>query len=659
MFTQHIPRTGKPVGKLFTRAGAVLGVIALGAGLSLVPVSANADEATASYAKGQFLSGTILGTDLANVLSLGSVEARNNGTQDKQTSKDPLDASVIQTVNLENPSGVQLGLGDFLDAGAINQYAEADKGGAALGASGAVGDDGAIGVGNVGSGPAGDLTLDLNKLLGSQFTSVLTDLKLSLEAVAAQAVGTKTSASGDYTLAGATLTLNSPAIADLTTKVNSALDQVNQSLVQLTGNGGALTNAVTGILNPVLGTLGSSANVSVGLTTDLKGAVQSLLDGTYGNGAVSFNLQTGAVSVDLAALLGGDLNNLPANTELLTDAVINQILTGITDTVSALSDQIVSKVEAVLHTAQLNVHADVNLLSSGGTDAQNVCHDEQVPIIGDIVSGVGGLVDGLLGGLTGGATGTVTQGIIGYTTKTVCNVVNTVLPDLKTAVNVDIQGSVDQILAGTAAKSDITATVLGLPVSLSLNQVLNGLTGPLASGLFDGDGAVTTLVNALNTNLVNPAVTGLLGDSSIQTVLTSLLSVKVNVQEITSASPQGSAVASGGRFTETAVRVSVLQGNVSTINLASATVGPNVTTIVDPGCTTNCGPNPPCVTNCGPNPPCLTNCGPTTTTSTGSLAYTGVGIATLIAVILALLAAGAYLAREGYRRNHPQSLSTD
>jgi hypothetical protein len=35
---------------------------------------------------------------------------------------------------------------------------------------------------------------------------------------------------------------------------------------------------------------------------------------------------------------------------------------------------------------------------------------------------------------------------------------------------------------------------------------------------------------------------------------------------------------------------------------------------------------------------------------------TGVGIATLIAVILALLAAGAYLAREGYRRNHPQSI---
>jgi hypothetical protein len=37
----------------------------------------------------------------------------------------------------------------------------------------------------------------------------------------------------------------------------------------------------------------------------------------------------------------------------------------------------------------------------------------------------------------------------------------------------------------------------------------------------------------------------------------------------------------------------------------------------------------------------------------GNLAFTGIGIATLLAVILALLAAGAYLVRESYRRNHP------
>jgi hypothetical protein len=40
----------------------------------------------------------------------------------------------------------------------------------------------------------------------------------------------------------------------------------------------------------------------------------------------------------------------------------------------------------------------------------------------------------------------------------------------------------------------------------------------------------------------------------------------------------------------------------------------------------------------------------------GTLAYTGMGIANLLGAVLALLAAGAFLARESYRKNHPQSI---
>jgi hypothetical protein len=153
---------------------------------------------------------------------------------------------------------------------------------------------------------------------------------------------------------------------------------------------------------------------------------------------------------------------------------------------------------------------------------------------------------------------------------------------------------------------------------------------------------------------VNPAVSGLLGDNGVDTALTDVLSVTANNQQI-----------QNGLFTETAVRVSVLRGagngGLATLNVAAATVGPNVTTIVDPGCTTNCGPggnpgDPGTPGNPGnPGGGFFGN----TIHSAGSLAYTGIGIATLIAVILALLAAGAYLAREGYRRNHPTSVTTD
>jgi hypothetical protein len=44
-----------------------------------------------------------------------------------------------------------------------------------------------------------------------------------------------------------------------------------------------------------------------------------------------------------------------------------------------------------------------------------------------------------------------------------------------------------------------------------------------------------------------------------------------------------------------------------------------------------------------------------TASASGSLAFTGIGIATIITVLLALVAAGAYRAREGCRRKRPGS----
>lgn len=658
--SKHIPRTGEPVGNsrhIVTRAGAALGVIALSAGLGLAaPLSASADEGATSYAQGQFLSGTLAGSDLANVAELQAAEARNNGEQPVQTSKDPLDATVVQSVELQSPNGIQTNLGDFLDAGAINQYAQAEKDGKSLGAAGAIGNDGAIGAGAVGSGTAGDLDLDLNSLLQGQFTSTISDLKLSLDAVSAQAVGDLNVATGDYTLDGATLTFTSPAIAGLKSKVGSALSGVDANLAGLGGDGGSLSTALGGILNPVLAASGSSATVTASVTSDVDAAVQSLLKDAYGNNAVSFNLETGKVSVDLAALQGGSLNNLPVNTELLSDGVINQVLKGITDTVSTLGDQIVDKVTTSLHNAKVDVHADLDALKSQPPAVSNVCHDEQMPVFGTLPV-VGDALDGVLGGAT-----QPVRGIVGYTTETVCDLVSTVVPSLHSTANVDVSGTVDQILGGVTATTSGSISLLDgtVQVPVDATGILNGLGTTLTDGLFGSHGAVSSLVDSLNTGLVNPAVSGLLGDNSVDTALTGILSVRVNLQELALAGQHGMAVNAGQMFTETAVRVSALRGvgstGLATVNVAAATVGPNITTVVTPpSCTTNCGPggNPdPCATGC-------TNGNPNTpSTAATRLAMTGVGIATLIAVILALLAAGAYLAREGYRRNHPRSVTT-
>ncbi|MGV8852487.1 MAG: choice-of-anchor G family protein [Rhodoglobus sp.] len=313
MFTQHIPGTGKPVGNTkhspVVRFGAALGTVALVSGFTLAV--------------------------------------------------DALGTSVIN-----QPGGIQLPMVDVLDAGVISHYAQADKDGESFASTGAIQNDGGLGVGNVSAGPAGGLTLDLGSLLDNQFASVLTDLKLDLGAVAARADGSMTSASGDYTLADAALRFSSPAISQLTNKVITALSGVDGQLLSLGSDDGALGNSINRILDPLLGVVGSSAEVKVVIDADAQNTVSSLLIGQYGNGAVSFNLETGVVLVHLETLLGSDLNDLPPNTELLTDAVVNQILNGITETVGTLADDIVDLVESALRNARVGVSANLNLLTA-------------------------------------------------------------------------------------------------------------------------------------------------------------------------------------------------------------------------------------------------------------------------------------------------------
>lgn len=631
---------------MFTRkrlSGAAL-AIAIGSSLAVAsPLTATAATSSgSSYAEGQFLSGTLLGSDLANIVALASAEARNNGTQNTQVVKDPLSASVLQTVNLTVPGGLQLNFGSFLDAGAVSQFARADSNGSSLGASGAVGDDGGIGVGSVGSGTSGDLDLNLASLTGSQFASILADLKLSLEAVSAQATADFDDMDGDYVLDGANLTFTSPAIADLIKRVNAALVPVNNALASLEGSDGILAELLEGLLsavNPVLGIIGSSADVSVDITTDINAAVSGLLGGTFGNGAVSFNLNTGTVQVNLEQLHGGSLNNLPVGTELLSDVIVSQILTGITGTVSALADDILSAVSVAVNNAQLDIDLHLDLLTDGGVEQVQVCS-----LVETILTDAE-ILERLLQGLTGPLF------------EQVCNIVDEVLPDLETSVDLDINGTLRQILNGTAPTSSLVISLLGgtVPVSLNINSLLDGLIGQITDVLFDADGAIGKVSALLQSGLVDPAVSGLLGSgTTIQSLLTDVLSVKVNLQDTTMIGASGMAVfPTGTQFTQTAVRVSVLGGSVSTINIAAATVGPNLV-VDDPGCVIDCGPGDP---DDPDNPDNPDNPGDPDTTATDRLATTGVGIATLVAVILALLAAGAYLAREGYRKNHPQPLS--
>lgn len=677
MFTTAHPRVATPLGGSAARNNhgtarrfvAAFAAFALGGAFALAaPLTASAEDQPESYAEGQFLSGTLLGMDLSRVVALGSAEARNDGTQPTQTSKDPLDADVLEEYEIAPETSPQIEVGDVLQIGPVAQYAEARNDGSSFGASGAVADDGAIGVGADKSTPPANATFDLQALLGAEFASTLADLKLELGAIAASANGDLNVASGDYSLANAYLTFSSPAIADLTPKVNSALEEVQNVLNELVGPNGDLVDDVNALLvgiDPLLNLVGSSANVTATIDTgDLTELVRSILEEEYGDGAVSFDLETGEVRLDLAALVGGNLNDLPENTELLTDAIVNEILDGITTRVATIADQVVEKVEEALHDATVDIHADLAVNVAQSPIVKEVCElvDRIVttPVLGDVtlVDRLNALANGLVGELTDDLLGIgdfvfdengVVKQVVGFVNQTVqdtvCNTTSTPVPPLTTSVVLDVTATVDQLLNGVAATATADIEVLGIPASLSMGGLLDDLGGSLFAGLFDGDGAIAELIAALNTTLVHPATEALLGsgDGTVGDALRDVLSVRVNIKETTLASASGMAVANGSLFTQTAVRVSVVGSSVATVNLAQATVGPNITTIVDPECTDpdGCDTGGETVTPGGGGP------------GAGSLAYTGIGIATLIAVILALLAAGAYLVRESYRRNHP------
>ncbi len=671
MFTTAHLRVTTPLGGSAARnnhgtakriVAAVTAFVLGGAFALAAPLSASAEDLPASYAEGQFLSGTLLGFDLSRAAALDSAEARNDGTQPTQTSKDPLDADVLEEYEIAPETSPQIEVGDVMQIGPVAQYAEAHSDGSSFGASGAVADDGAIGIGDDTSTPPANATFDLEALLGDEFASTLADLKLELGAIAANATGDLTVASGDYSLANAYLTFSSPAIADLTPKVDSALQEVENALNELIGSNGALLDDVNALLvgiDPVLNLVGGSANVSATIDTgDLQKIVHSILEEEYGDGGVSFDLETGEVKVDLAALAGGDLNNLPENTELLSDVIVKQILSGITTTVSTIADQIVDKVEEALHDANVDIHADLSTNVAQSPIVQEVCELVNrivtTPVLGEVslVDRIYALTNGLVGDLTDGLldevgdfvfdeNGAVKQ-IVGFVNQTVqdtvCSTTSTPVLPLTTSVVLDVTATVDQLLNGVAAGATANLNVLGVPISLSIGGLLDDLGGSLLDGLFDGDGAVANLIAALDTTLVQPATEGLLGSGggSVDDALSDFLSVRVNIKETTLASASGMAVAAGSLFTQTAVRVSIVGSSVATVNLAEATVGPNITTVIDDPD----GPDGPGTPGGG---------GP----GAGSLAYTGIGIATLIAVILALLATGAYLVRESYRRNHP------
>lgn len=264
---------------------------------------ASASPAPVSQARGQFLSGTLGGSNLGTVAALNGESAQNTGGS-QVTRYNSLDANALRDqVQLPLSHVLQLPGAGVLHLGVAGQYAQANPDGSATAASGAVANSGGISLGGQGQPLLANATLDLTGFGGPSAANTLGGLQLSvgaLTATAQQAAGFPGTQHGSYQIGSMSMDLTAPQLANL---INPLISRTTATLASVGSavNSLHLPIAVTGLSN--------LPDIAAALTTV-----------NVGDGALTVDLRTGSVHLDIAQLLaanGMNLNSLPPGTHLL------------------------------------------------------------------------------------------------------------------------------------------------------------------------------------------------------------------------------------------------------------------------------------------------------------------------------------------------------
>jgi hypothetical protein len=458
-----------------TTAAALL-TLTSGIGTAL---AAPGDTANAT---GQFLSGNLFALPLSAVIDLGGSSASNDGTQGLVVDSDDIDLTALNAVNVQIPGGIQLPL-DIAQVGVVSQYAAANEEGASLGASGAVGDQGQIGVDAVPGQVPGDLNLSLSGVVGSlglnpALLNELANLNLTVGAVSAQATQQAPNpAAGDYEIADLDLSFASPTVASLTGIINTTVATLQ---TQLTGVETALETVIRNLAG-----IGALATVDATVTVPpLTNAVTTLLTTPISSGGVTIDLTTGTVTVDLAVL--NDLNNLPPNTNVLSAAQI----TAITDNITSLIAGLVTSVGNALQTT-INGTAVIASASLLGLPLLSIS-----TTLGNLLTGnVSGIT--LLGGLTipGGVAALVgllvapilsttnLGNVVALLSPLVINpVANLVIPAIAPVLNavISLTANVQSTAGGVFTETALRVAILPLTPTPLIANLATATVGPNA-----------------------------------------------------------------------------------------------------------------------------------------------------------------------------------
>lgn len=511
------------------------------------------DNTFATQASGKLLGGSLLSSELDDVAELEAMTVTNDGTAAHPAPGDGthLDADADGDLDGEdawaNPLRVVAlgtvpvpGVGALSDVlavdaegslGSLNQYARARSNGYSQGASGMVNDSGAVdpGAGSSGETPTlGTVKLSalVQALTGSAVGEGVSDLSLGIGAVAGRATldACEYEWTGDlaanlertYVITALDALLETGVGDELRNDLDDALVGVAGLASGISGDSAvsaAIESAVTSTLDGALGALelGGVDVDDLTVTLDLD-PVAALGTATISDdaGTVELDLETGAVSVDLAALMGkaygGEeydgtgpgLNQLAPNTNLLMNADVTKELT------SALTEALDAWVADVV--AALERQLDLASVSTTVTSTLST----EVLLLREVdVATLEIRVDGTLQQLTNNdVEPTVTTSILdasgldlGVLEQQLAQAVSDVTGALGSAGFVPALGQIvedalrdeDGAVTGLAA----TLTTAAIPVEGLLSQVLNDYLG--------ADGPVSLTANVQNDPLTGTA----------------------------------------------------------------------------------------------------------------------------------------------------------
>lgn len=470
-------------------AGVLTGVL-LVAGFGGAAIAAPSDV---SEARGQFLR--------TNVPVLGGILAAN-GAQAEYPSgvfpvaNEPLVGSVLQQIVGQLEGSSAIGTSGVLTLGAASQYAQALPDGTARAGSGAVTSVNGLVLGGTGA-PGANASLNLTPLISRAGASAaLSQAQLQLGALGSTIESRGGTVTSDYLIGDANLTLTSPLVSGVYNQLRGQVGQVQSAVDNLEVTARAnILNYLNGLNAQVL-----RADATVSVTEPNLSAL--LPTGAVGSGTgVSVNLSTGQVVVDLKTLLASnpdlpDINDLPANTTLLSGPIGTAITQGIVTAVTAQVDTTLTNVRTAVEATRLVADVQLQGRSLLGGSWQSL---------------VGLRLDAPLSSINSGSAQFALTGAVP-------GLLNTVLGVIGINLNQLLTGALNEVLAlvrgvfGTlsAAETTVRGTLAALtgdvagPVLTALRSVVD-LTANVQPSVGDlGNGSST--VRALDVSLLGGAV---------------------------------------------------------------------------------------------------------------------------------------------------------